>query len=201
MQLGIFDIPQNKTPQQYNISGLQYIPDFISMQEEEILIKFINDGNWLKDLKRRVQHYGYKYDYRSKRIDPSMQIGGLPEWTWFLSLIWFDKDVFNVTPDQLIVNEYLAGQGIGAHVDCEPCFGETIASLSLGSSCVMDFVNLKSKEKAEVLLEPRSLIILNGEARHDWTHGIAARKEDVFNGAKFERGTRYSMTFRNVIIS
>ena len=35
------------------------------------------------------------------------------------------------------VNEYLPGQGIAQHVDCVPCFGGTVASLSLLSPCTM----------------------------------------------------------------
>ena len=29
---------------------------------------------WLSDLKRRVQHYGYKYDYRARAIDHTSQV-------------------------------------------------------------------------------------------------------------------------------
>ena len=105
------------------------------------------------------------------------------------------------SPSQLIINEYQPGQGIANHVDCEPCFGETIISVSLGCNCVMDFINLKTKEKIEVMLEPRSLVIISGEARHNWTHGIATRKTDSFNGIKYERQLRISMTFRNVILN
>jgi alkylated DNA repair dioxygenase AlkB len=65
----------------------------------------------------------------------------------------------------------------------------------------MDFINLKTKEKLEVMLEPRSLVVISGEARHNWTHGIAARKADNFNGIKVERQLRISMTFRNVILN
>jgi alkylated DNA repair dioxygenase AlkB len=103
-------------------------------------------------------------------------------------------------PDQLIVNEYNPGQGIASHVDCEPCFGDTIISLSLGSTCIMDFINKRTKEKIEILLEPRSLVVLKDDARYQWTHGIVGKKADYFKGQKYERTTRISLTFRNVII-
>ena len=45
-------------------------------------------------------------------------------------------------PDQLIVNEYQPGQGISAHIDCEPCFKNTIVTVSLGSVYEMDFISL-----------------------------------------------------------
>lgn len=35
-------------------------------------------------------------------------------------------------PDQVIVNEYQPGQQIAPHIDCVPCFGSVVASLTLG---------------------------------------------------------------------
>lgn len=58
---------------------------------------------------------------------------------------------FAAVPDQVIANEYLPGQGISAHVDCEPCFGEVIASLSLLSACEMRFASLSSGETRAVI--------------------------------------------------
>ena len=103
--------------------------------------------------------------------------------------------------DQVIVNEYKPGQGISSHIDCEPCFKDTIVSLSLGSGCVMNFRNKSDKtKKIPVWLAPRSLVILSGEARYEWLHGIAARKWDEWDGEKHERQRRVSLTFRKVII-
>ncbi|MYB95200.1 alpha-ketoglutarate-dependent dioxygenase AlkB [Candidatus Poribacteria bacterium] len=51
-----------------------------------------------------------------------------------------------------------------------------------------------------VWLAPRSLVVLNGEARHEWLHGIAARKWDDWDDHKYVRGRRVSLTFRKVII-
>jgi hypothetical protein len=50
------------------ISGLTYIPDFITPIQETKLLNIIDQQPWLTDLKRRVQHYGYKYDYKSRSI-------------------------------------------------------------------------------------------------------------------------------------
>ena len=182
------------------IEGLMYIPDFITREEHTFLWQSINAEKWLDDLKRRVQHYGYKYDYKSRFIDYRMKIGNLPNWSMQLANRFQDADLMRESPDQLIVNEYLPGQGIANHIDCEPCFGDTIISVSLGSACVMDFINKYSREKIEVLLEPRSAVILRREARHEWSHGIASRKTDIFANTKIERKTRISLTFRNIIM-
>jgi len=102
-------------------------------------------------------------------------------------------------PDQAIVNEYAPGQGIASHIDCVPCFDDVVISLSLAAPVVMD---LKQKEQlVPILLEPRSLLVLRGEARYHWTHGIAKRHQDSINGSVIARERRLSVTFRNVIVT
>ncbi len=182
------------------INGLTYIPNFIDKLEVKSFVDAINSEKWLSDIKRRVQHYGYKYDYKARSIDYSMFIGQLPHWAMTMAKRLFDEKYINELPDQLIINEYEPGQGIANHVDCEPCFGDTVISISLGSSCVMDFVNVKTKQKIEIMLESGSLVVLSGDARHKWTHGIAQRKTDNFNGIKTDRKLRISMTFRKVTL-
>ena len=147
------------------IQGLTYIPNFIDNLEVNQFIESINAEPWLSDIKRRVQHYGYKYDYKARSIDYSMFIGKLPIWAITMAQRLFDERIISELPDQLIINEYEPGQGIANHVDCEPCFGDTIISISLGSSCVMDFINLRTRQKVEVMLESGSLVVLSGEAR------------------------------------
>jgi alkylated DNA repair dioxygenase AlkB len=181
------------------IDGLKYIPNFITKEEEKELLQSINNEIWLSDIKRRVQHYGYKYDYKSRNIDHTMYLGDIPHWSKKIANRLVDMNYLTNIPDQIIVNEYVPGQGIANHIDCEPCFGDTIITISLNSNCIMDFINVGTKQKVEVLLEPCSLVVINGISRYKWTHGIPARKVDVFNGVKIQRELRFSLTFRNVI--
>jgi hypothetical protein len=62
------------------VNGLSYIPEFISRQDHDYLWSTIYEQPWLNDLKRRVQHYGWKYDYKTRAIDYSMFLGELPDW-------------------------------------------------------------------------------------------------------------------------
>jgi alkylated DNA repair dioxygenase AlkB len=101
--------------------------------------------------------------------------------------------------DQVIVNEYLPGQGIGAHVDCVPCFGPAVAAVSLGSACVMDFTSPDRSSAVPVCLQPGSLCVMTGPARYEWRHAIAARKSDPAPGGRILRGRRVSVTFRTVL--
>ena len=181
------------------IPGLTYIPNFITPAEETALLHTIDQQPWLTDLKRRVQHYGWKYDYTARRVDASMRLGPLPDWLMDYCQRLSDGGHFPKIPDQVIINEYQPGQGIASHVDCVPCFEETIASLSIGSFCVMEFTHSATGEKIGQLLEPRSLIILSGDARYQWKHAIPVRKTDKYAHQTIHRGRRVSLTFRNII--
>lgn len=182
----------------FGVPGLIYIPDYISSQEEQELLAILDEQVWSNEISRRVQQYGYRYDYRARSIMLEDYLGKLPEWTTGLSERLVAEKKFSQTPDQLIVNEYLPGQGIGPHIDCTICFGPVVASLSLISSALMVFVHATTKTKLELLLEPRSLLLLTGEARYDWKHGIAARTIDTLNNLTIERQRRISLTLRTV---
>lgn len=180
------------------IKGFQYISEYITAYDHDLLIKQIDNQPWLSDLKRRVQHYGYKYDYKARAINKSLHLGNLPNWLLNITNRLYNEKLISVLPDQVIVNEYQPGQGISSHIDCVPCFTDTIISLSLGSSCVME---LKNIDTIPILLEPRSLVILKEDARYKWTHSIPARKIDRFNEQIITRERRVSLTFRKVILT
>lgn len=182
-----------------NINGLTYVRNFISQAEHDLLLKKIHSQPWLTDLQRRVQHYGYKYDYVKHKINREMYIAPLPDWALKIATK-LHQNYSPSLPDQVIVNEYEPGQGITSHTDCKNCFRDTIISLSLGAECVMDFTYPSQNLKQSILLESRSLIIMQGEARYNWMHGIAKRKSDKFQGQVFKRARRVSLTFRTVII-
>ena len=53
--------------------------------------------------------------------------------------------------------------------------------------------------EVDVLLRRRSLLVMGGDARFVWAHGIHARCTDVLDGAVLRRGCRASLTFRRVL--
>ena len=182
------------------VAGLRYVPGYIDAETEVALVQVIDAQPWLYDLKRRVQHYGYKYDYKARGITHDLRIGAIPNWLAGLCDDLQAQGYFKQVPDQVIINEYLPGQGITPHIDCVPCFGETVASLSVGTPCVMEFTHVKTGEKQQQLLEPRSLIVLSDESRYIWRHSIPQRKSDMWGCEKVIRGRRISLTFRTVIL-
>jgi alkylated DNA repair dioxygenase AlkB len=195
-QVSLFEEATPVTP---TIAGLSYIPHYIDESTEAALLEVIDGQPWMNDLKRRVQHYGWRYDYKARNVTSDLRIGALPDWLQTYAACLQQAGLLAETPDQVIINEYQPGQGISAHIDCIPCFANTIASLSLGSPCVMDFTHSKTGEKSSLLLEPRSLLVLNGDARYVWQHAIAGRKTDRYKGQIVSRTRRISLTFRKVI--
>lgn len=193
LQSSLFETPQPI------ISGLTYTPDFINAATESALVKTIDAQPWITELKRRVQHYGWRYDYKARSVTNDLRIGVLPDWLQTYAVRLQQAGLFTEMPDQAIINEYQPGQGISAHIDCVPCFADNIASLSLGSPCAMDFTHSKTGEKSSLLLEPRSLLVLTGDARYVWQHAIAGRKTDRYNGQIIQRTRRISLTFRKVL--
>ncbi len=177
------------------IPGLIYVKEYIDREEELELIRVIDQQSWSQELKRRVQHYGYKYNYKNKAIDSSAYLGPMPNWLIRLCYELLQKEIFSVLPNQVIINEYLPGQGIAPHIDSISCFGNTVCSLSLGSLCVMDFIK---ENRVSIPLDPRSLLILRDDARYRWKHGIVARKHDNYCSTKITRDRRISLTFREV---
>lgn len=184
-----------------SISGLQLFTDYISPETENHLATYIDTQPWITNFRRRVQHYGYIYDYKRRTVDPSMYLGALPNWLETLAVRMAAEEVFPKQPDQCIVNEYEPGQGISPHIDCEPCFGDVIASLSLLSSCVMGFTHIETGAQQQVVLPPRSLLVMRGEARYLWKHGIPARQTDKIDGKTHKRGRRLSITCRSVVVT
>lgn len=178
--------------------GLTYLENYIPEEDSDRLVQEIDAAPWRTDLKRRVQHYGYRYDYKARQARREDYLGPLPDLFQHLAERLTSEGHFQAVPDQVIVNEYQPGQGISAHIDCQPCFGETIASLSLLSTCVMRFSSQRSSRHIDLLLQPDSLLVMAGQARHEWTHAIPARKTDLIEGRKSQRTRRISLTFRQM---
>ena len=183
------------------IPGLQYFPGYLGATAQAELLAAIDRQPWLNDLKRRVQHYGYRYDYKNRSVDHRMFLGPLPECVSPVVQKLQGDGLISAEPDQAIINEYQAGQGIASHIDCIPCFGPVIVSLSLGGACVIDFTHSRTSQQAAWLLEPGSLLLLKKEARYDWKHGIASRKTDSYQGTSIERQRRVSITLRKVLVN
>ncbi|EGC31900.1 hypothetical protein DICPUDRAFT_99071 [Dictyostelium purpureum] len=202
------------------IKGLKIIENIFNDEYHDKLWAEVNKCEWDdKSLLRRTQHYGYKYNYKSRQLKDEDIAPPFPQWANDLIMLLLEKQIINDTPKQLIVNEYKDNQGISAHVDSK-IFGNLIFSISLGSKCKMVFKkkienksnntddntsnskdkskatstnNTKNKveyEKIEKELLPNSIVLLQDESRYLWTHEIP----------KLKKGDhRISLTFRYLL--
>lgn len=187
-QLSLFEAPAPALPE---LPGLVLVPGFCSDDEQRALLAAIDAEPWSHEYDRRRQHYGSRYD--------ASQLGarrGLPAWLLPLAARVVERGLLPRLPDGCLINEYLPGQGIAPHLD-RPGAGPAVVSVSLGSACTLDLVHAEHPEQRhELRLEPKSALLLRGEARTRWLHGIARRKSDVVGGVRVARGRRVSVTLR-----
>ncbi|XP_052668707.1 alkylated DNA repair protein alkB homolog 8 isoform X3 [Harpia harpyja] len=179
-----------------------------------LYINFVEKAQ--KTLKhRRVKHFGYEFCYDNNNVNKDKPLpGGLPEICDLFLEKCLKQGYIKHKPDQLTVNQYEPGQGIPPHIDTHSAFEDKIISLSLGAEIVMDFKHPDGHTVA-IMLPRCSLLVMAGESRYLWTHGITPRKYDIIQASELgqkvgtitadvgdltlnRRETRTSFTFRKV---
>jgi len=188
------------------IPGLELTTGVMTPYEETRLVEIICAQPWDTTFSRRVQQYGWKYRYDGGLPTRNDYIGVLPDWCQEL-LVVVQERLNRTLPkfDQAIVNEYIPGQGIGFHIDSCSWFEDEILIVSLVSPVCMNFRYNTCKRSLD--LPNRSVLILQGEARSLWEHGIVRRTFDMIEGyqvstqrgathGRRKREYRLSVTFR-----
>jgi alkylated DNA repair dioxygenase AlkB len=171
-------------------SGLRYLPDFLSREEERVLLEGIaaldlREAQYKEfTAKRRVASFGAGYDFTANELKPAPAIAPflLPLREKVAAWAGVEADRFGYA----LVAEYRPGTQLGWHRDV-PHF-ELVAGVSLGTACTMRFRPFPPHKGARILtlpLEPRSAYVLRDEARWKWQHSIAPTPQ-----------LRYSITFR-----
>ena len=176
-------------------NGLVYQPNFITPDEEEALLVFIESQDLRHsyggpadayEAKRRSRHFG-SYIAESGEV---VEGPPLPRFlTRFARRIekWLDKPRGTVI--EALINEYTPGTALGWHRDNEPY--EHIVGISLAGWAKMRWRAYESIGDARQVLglelEPRSAYIMQGDVRWQWQHSVVAT-----------RTLRYSITFRTL---
>jgi len=173
------------------IAGLTSAEEFVTAAEESTLIAKIDTldlapfrfQGWLG--KRLTHSFGLHYDFDRGALattDP------LPDW---LRPIRDRAERFAGLPagtlEQALLIRYDPGAGIGWHRD-RPHF-EHVVGISLGTAAAMRFRQRAGErfDRISVPLPPRGIYHLQGEARYEWEHSIAAMTH-----------TRWSITLRSL---
>lgn len=189
--------------------GLVLVENFITDETEQMLLQRFNFDDQSSDITgsklkhRAVKHFGYEFKYGINNVDPIEPLEeGIPDEFKEILHRALDEKLVAYFPDQLTVNRYLPGQGIPPHVDTPSAFEDGLMSLSCGSKVIMDFRDPDGTHLS-VLVPPRSLLVMNGDSRYIWSHGITPRKSDIVpkQGGGLTlvtRTTRVSFTFRKL---
>ena len=173
-------------------NGLVYRPDFITEDEEEIMLAYIENLAFTRarfqeyHARRKIYGFGWGYDFKNRKLIPGPALPSflVPLRTKIAK--WLDIEKRRVV--HALVTEYEPGTPIGWHRDSEEF--EHIVGISLKGWCTMQFRPTSSREQAgaiSVELEPRSAYIMQKAVRWGWQHHIPPTKTH-----------RYSITFRTL---
>ncbi|KAF9321642.1 Alpha-ketoglutarate-dependent dioxygenase alkB 6 [Podila horticola] len=179
--------------------SIYYLPDFISVEEEQTLINKVLTApkpKWVHLKNRRLQNWG------GIVMNNGMIAESLPAWLTNLYPRFQESGVFDGLhptlnePNHCLVNEYFAGQGILPHKD-GPAYLPTVATVSLSSHCILEFYKCPADSEPEmdkpsnsrsqnpefsILVQPRSLLVLKEDVYKTYMHGI--RETTVDNVAQ-----------------
>src|SRR3954463_9166826 len=92
------------------IPGLVYFPGYVTDAEERDLAALIDLQPWNTQWQRRRQPYGASYGKGGNTLP-------IPRWGRQLAERLFAGGITGTPFDQMLVNEYLPGQGIALHRD------------------------------------------------------------------------------------
>ena len=171
--------------------GFRYLDEIMTEAEQVALVESLRQLD-LKPFEfhghlgnRRVVSFGLKYDYSRRSVEPASEMPAFLE-----DLLTRVADFAGTDPNafrQVGVSEYRAGAGIGWHKDKQE-FG-IIVGVSLLASATMRFrrANGVGWTRVSHIVKPRSIYILDGEARTEWEHSIPPLSD-----------LRYSITFRTL---
>lgn len=178
------------------LPGLFLYPDFIDEAREQQLLDEIDSQTWIVDYLRRLQYYGYRNE-----LDPPYDLipfpVSMPPLMHQLSQEMVEKKIILLQPDQVIINEYVPGEGIKPHKD-RAYYENQICGVNLGSGCIMRFIRGKNEEVIDVEIPRRSVYVMQDDARKKWKHSIPPRKKDNIDGNVKHRERRVSITYRKV---
>ena len=182
-----------------DVPGTAVLLDFLTAEEECALLALFDARPWALSIKRRVQHYGFEFRYDGNNVDPASPIVAMPPSCVNIMDRLLRAGATTMLFDQLTVQEYLPGQGISAHVDTHSAFDDEIVSVSLGGLVVMRMRNATDRS-VDIVMPPRSALVLAGEGRYAWSHAIPHRSVDRIGpeGQLVPRQRRVSLTYRRV---
>lgn len=192
---------------EYEPKGLFYKENYLTQEEHDKLFALLqNNFVWDSQPQRReVKQYGQIYNYRKQRFEKKFE--AIPLWLKPLIKRLKSDKIFSEEPNQVIINKYRQtgnkNWSIPPHIDSAELFGPCIASVTLGSTCTVEFCKAHHELDAatihKLIVHPRSLYFMTGESRYVYYHRIPDSKYNLIIDPHSQGNVRISLTFRNVL--
>jgi alkylated DNA repair dioxygenase AlkB len=185
-------------------AGFRYVSDVITAAEERALIAwFAAPAGWKEVIfrgqtaRRRAMSFGARYLTQGRQLVPApplpAELVGYRDRMVEAACAGLGRDLTlagRTHADFAFCTalHYPADAAIGWHID-SPAFGPTVLSLSLGAAARLQLRRADDADSApvELVLAPRSVFVLAGEARSSWQHRICPVRVE-----------RYSLTVRTL---
>lgn len=189
------------------VPGLFFTPVVLSEAQEEYLLECVRrePGKPVSQI-HPAGEFGWPFRPPNGALGPPLSIddcyGMLPDWlqvAWAACLAGGNMPacVPRQLPDHVLANTYPVGDGCPAHTDDPRCWTDFVVGLSLGSGATMEFRSGVAPP-VRIYIPPRSVYVLTGPARWEFTHAVVAATVDDVGGTLIPRGERVSLTFRNI---
>ena len=175
-------------------AGFRYQENILSEEEEASLVASL-DTLQLKPFafhghlgNRRVTSFGLGYDYARRLVEPADELPVFLTGLRTKAAAFAGRLIEEF--QQAGVNQYPPGAGIGWHKD-KPQFG-VIVGISLLAPATLRLRRASGKSwiRRSHELKPRSIYLLDGEARKEWEHSVPPVSS-----------LRYALMFRTVAAS
>lgn len=127
-----------------------------------------------------LQDYGPQVNFKKKKLKTT-HFNGLPAFSHiFVKRMWSSvPGLSNFKPVELCNLDYTPerGSSIDPHYDDFWLWGERLVTLNLLSPSVLTFSDDEHRFEVAVPMPQRSLIVVQGPARHKWKHAI--KRKDI----------------------
>ncbi|XP_064105353.1 uncharacterized protein LOC135214864 [Macrobrachium nipponense] len=174
-------------------SSFQVVSDFISIEEEEIL---------MKEVEPHFKRLQYEFDHWDDAIHGFREIER-GRWGKSASPIISRMKKYAFPEEQDLIAQVhildLAKTGvIKPHVDSVRFCGNIISGVCLLSDAVMRLVHVNNKDQViDVMLPRRALYIMRDGSRYNYTHEILEENKSFFGSIAVLRDRRVSVICRN----
>lgn len=176
----------------FPLDGIYLVPDFLNEDEEDKLLKAIDDDIWIPSQSgRSKQDFGIKINFKKQTIK-TKYFTGMPMYSQpLIERLHTHRLLKDFQSVELCNLDYRSERGshIDPHIDDTWIWGERLITINLLSNTILCLIP-KDEHSNKIIYIPlprRWMIVLYGDARYEYKHAIQRRHI---------HGRRVAVTFR-----